>query len=854
MLIAAEGIGRAGRRVEQARIALLVREERLQHEVAARQVAEAALRQSEAQLWFVTNHAPVGIAQYDREGRYKFVNRPYASMFGLQPAEVIPKHPREVIGEDVYVHAKPHIEAALAGYPREFEIHLPATGLDRRSMHAQVSYEPERDATGATVGFLAAITDITERKRAEQKLRESEERFSGILSSATDAIISVDERQRITLFNKGAEAMFWCAAKQAIGRPLDQFLPEPFRQAHRIQVEEFGRNGVTARHMGRTGMVCGLRTNGQEFPAEASISRIESGGEKLYTVILRDVTERVQMKAALADAKRRTDAILESAGEAIFGLNGEGLCTFINPAGAAMFGYHVDELIGKNMHEMVHHSYPDGRVYLVHDCPIYTSLLDGKTFRRDDEVFWHRSGAPIPVSYTSTPILEEERPTGAVVVIRDITARKRADDALHEAQERLQRWNMELEQAVRVKTAELKQSHEGLRAMATELNLAEQRERKRLAIELHDHLQQLLILGKLAMGQGKRTAAGVTDYDALIQKADGIFSEALAYTRTLVADLSPTVLRGHGLAAALKWLGTSMQKYHQIVTVSAPDDGDVKLPENQVLLLFQCVRELLINASKHAGIDTVTVLMEQNDGHLRIEVRDEGAGFNVTTPVPAAPGTSSDGLSSKFGLLSIGERMRALGGLFHIQSVPGQGTTAMLTLPLTKSQQALSPQDSDVQDPAHSPFSRLGEASTQSLETQKKTATRVLLVDDHAMVRQGLRSVLDAYADIQVVGEACDGEEAVQLVERLQPAVVVMDINMPKMNGIESTAHIKLRRSETIVIGLSINAARENQEAMAKAGAERLMTKEAAVEQLYSVIQEAVKKRGEGCFMHYAKP
>ena len=114
----------------------------------------------------------------------------------------------------------------------------------------------------------------------------------------------------------------------------------------------------------------------------------------------------------------------------------------------------------------------------------------------------------------------------------------------------------------------------------------------------------------------------------------------------------------------------------------------------------------------------------------------------------------------------------------------------------------------------------------------------MLLVDDHAMVRQGLRTMLESYADVEVVGEACDGEEALVCTEQLNPAVVVMDINMPKMNGIEATAHLKARYPDLTIIGLSVNAGEENQQAMKKAGATSLITKEAAVDQLYAAIQE----------------
>ena len=120
---------------------------------------------------------------------------------------------------------------------------------------------------------------------------------------------------------------------------------------------------------------------------------------------------------------------------------------------------------------------------------------------------------------------------------------------------------------------------------------------------------------------------------------------------------------------------------------------------------------------------------------------------------------------------------------------------------------------------------------------------RVLLVDDHEMVREGLRSLLESYADIEVAGEAANGEEALEAVRTLQPSVVVMDINMPKLNGIEATARIKRRYPHVVVVGLSVNASEESRRAMTAAGASSLLTKEAAVEQLYEEIKESVNRR-----------
>jgi PAS domain S-box-containing protein len=417
---------------------------------------------------------------------------------------------------------------------------------------------------------------------------------------------------------------------------------------------------------------------------------------------------------------------------------------------------------------------------------------------------------------------EPDIPECIVLVIEDVTDRKVLE-------ERLRSFTQELEVQVEDRTQDLVQSQNRLRAMATELNLAEQRERKRLATELHDHLQQTLVLGRLLTGQGKRAAAPVPACLDVMKKIDDIFSEALTYTRTLVADLSPPVLRDHGLTAGLKWLGEYMRKHQITVAVTVPETDALKLPEDQAVLLFQSVRELLINSSKHAGTREADVRLERYDGQLRIEVRDQGVGFDLAA---AAAGTPSGGISSKFGLFSIQERMRALGGTFEVQSALGQGTTATLSLPLARSTEAkvLSAELS-------------GESSalkSQDSALQQHAEIRVLLVDDHPMMRQGLRSIVTAYDHFEVVGEAGDGAEAVELVQRLEPDVVVMDIDMPKMDGIEATQQIKANQPATVVIGLSVNQSTDTEQRMKEAGASAYLTKESAVDALCHAIEQAV--------------
>lgn len=275
-------------------------------------------------------------------------------------------------------------------------------------------------------------------------------------------------------------------------------------------------------------------------------------------------------------------------------------------------------------------------------------------------------------------------------------------------------------------------------------------------------------------------------------------------------------------------------KHEHTVTVLVPEDEGFNLPEDQRVLLFQSVRELLINSAKYADTGQAALTMERRMNHLCITVNDQGKGFDLA----AAAGASSGELSSKFGIYSIQERMRAIGGSFEIQSAPGKGTSAILLLPLIRS---VSDEGAPMAD---SPF--VFRRSQGDTVPGNPSTIRVLIVDDHVMIRQGLRSMLEAYKDIQVIGEASDGDEALTLAQQTQPDVVLMDINMPKLNGIEATASIKRDFPDMVIVGLSVNADRGNRDAMIRAGATTLLTKEAPVEELYQAIYQALRSSPKG--------
>ena len=178
----------------------------------------------------------------------------------------------------------------------------------RRPAHSPLLEADPIDRRGAfssraekVLGF-SFWRDVSEQKRTIEALRNSEQRLQGIIGSAMDAIITVDDTQRIIVFNKAAEQIFCCPASEALGQLIDKFIPERFRQIHRQHIQVFGTTGVTARSMSSPSTLFATRADGQEFPIEATISQVESEGEKLFTVILRDITARLRMESELRQA------------------------------------------------------------------------------------------------------------------------------------------------------------------------------------------------------------------------------------------------------------------------------------------------------------------------------------------------------------------------------------------------------------------------------------------------------------------------------------------------------------------------------------------------------------------------
>lgn len=266
-------------------------------DISAIKRAELALRESEERFRLTIEEAPIGMALIAPDGRFVRVNRALCEIVGYSADELAGltfqaiTHPEDL-----------DADVALAGRLARGEIPRYKLGKryirkDGTTIDIMLSGSVLRGLDGAPLYYIAQIEDITERKRLEDELRLAEARSSGILSISADAFISIDEHQRITMFNEGAERIFGYSRSEAIGAPLEMLIPERLRALHRHHVDTFAMGMTTARQMGERGAaILGLRKNGEEFRADAAISHLEVGGKRILTVNLRDVTQQKRIE------------------------------------------------------------------------------------------------------------------------------------------------------------------------------------------------------------------------------------------------------------------------------------------------------------------------------------------------------------------------------------------------------------------------------------------------------------------------------------------------------------------------------------------------------------------------------
>ncbi len=617
------------------------------------------------------------------------------------------------------------------------------------------------DAKVRYAGFLAIAVIIFAMMAALEKalleLRRSHLRFGGIVQISDDAIITVDERQRITLFNPGAESIFGYRAAEVLGQSLNVLLPERYRPMHAAHMQAFANSADVLRPMNRRGTIHGLRKNGTEFPAEASISKFESNGEKIMTVRLRDVSERFSVEEEL----RRMAAIVESSQDAILAEDLQGRIAAWNPGAEKMYGYTAAEVIGQ-----------DARLLLPND----SSDEVAENVRRAREgvsttyetVRVRKDGKRIDVAMTVSPIRNREgEVVGVSAISRDITERHRLEEQLHHSQK--------MEAVGRLAGG--------------------------IAHDFNNLLSVIVGYGYMIQSSsdgdpGLRNSADQIMHAA--KRASGLTRQLLAFSRKQV--LHPEIVDLNGIVNTLnEMLPRLVGEDVDVRVVQGARLRSVKADPGQI---EQCIMNLVVNARDampEGGKLTIETANVEFDGeaarqhnvepgsYVMLAVSDTGQGMDEQTRTrifepffttkPSGKGTGL-GLATVYGIVSQSS------GYIWVYSEPGHGTTFKLYFPAT------------AQGAEQAQISEHPELTLCGTET-------ILLVEDEAGVRNLLTQVLEDKG--YKVLAAANGPEALRLDRTFDGRIdlLLTDVIMPEMRGPQLGAELLARHPGMLVMYMS---------------------------------------------------
>jgi PAS domain S-box-containing protein len=521
--------------------------------------------------------------------------------------------------------------------------------------------------------------------------------------------------------------------------------------------------------------------------------------EMVYTLKGADHTYRI-----LIETMDEGAVILSDAGTILYcnrrfaQLLGKPIATIIGGS-ARDFFVSEDEERFRNMHRRVFE--------LDSSTPAVMDPESGARFKTEMSFKTGNGNMPALISFNPLPM---EDMKVVCMVVTDLTDLKQSQNTMKAYSEKLFRKNIEL-----------KQRAEQLARLSGELTMAEQRERKRLSKILHDGLQQHLAAAKLQVGG---MAHQIDDFELKDSafEIEEMLAESIRIARSLSTDLSPPILHAAGITAGLEWLTRWMADMHGFTVDLGFDTDAVNLNDDIKILLFEAVRELLFNAVKHSEVKRAAIRLETLAGsRVKIVVSDEGRGFDPCQVQQA------QGNQGGLGLFSIRERIGLIGGTFTIDSTPGSGCRFTLIVPESMGVVEAMYTEATTEEE---------EALGMAARDDRGPLIRVLLADDHTLFRDGIARLLNKEPNIQVVGQAANGRAAIELAQKLSPHVILMDVSMPELDGVQATRIIHQQAPHIRIIGLSMYEDEERSQVMRAAGAVGYKTKTCPAAELIEAV------------------
>jgi PAS domain S-box-containing protein len=617
--------------------------------------AQTAVQEVSDRYQDLFDFAPIGYFLLDEQSQILEINLAGAALLGLDRSTAV----RQRLGQFVAMEHRgaftdfcKRVLATNAKQTCEIELRR-----NEEPVYAFVEGIPTQEGK-ENRSLRVTVTDISDRRRAEQEIRSiaefPEENPNPVIRASSDGSVLYANAPALRLL----EAMGWQA-----GRPL----PEELLRQTRCILEASEKHEFDL-----------LSPAGRTFSfAVAPSSRV--GQVHLYA---HDITKRKKAEEELRQSRDELQAIYDGMIDGLLVADTE-TKRFVrtNAATSRLLGYSEDELLSMSIIDI--HP-PAASVSAILEQ--FKALAEGRLAVATDAPLLRKDGVVIYANISCKVVVYNGRPC-AIGFFHDITQRKQVEAEIRTL-------NQTLEKRVAERTAELAERAEQLRALAVELTQAEQRERRRLAQVLHDHLQQLLVAARMKIGLLRRRVPD-EQYSQTIAQLDELLGQTIDEARSLAVQLCPPVLYEHGLAAALEWLARQTHEKFDLAVEVQTDPAAEPSEETIQVFLFQAAGELLLNVAKHAQARRVQVRMTrvlvqpsrlapgagetpapQGPEQVCIEVCDDGVGFD---PAQVAGKTSGG-----FGMFSICQRLELFDGHLEVFSSPGQGTRATIRVPLGK--------------------------------------------------------------------------------------------------------------------------------------------------------------------------
>lgn len=721
----------------------------IRQDITERQRAEEAQREAEQKYRDIFENALEGIFQTSPDGRFVIANPALARMFGFDSTEELIRE-RADISKQHYVDPKRRDEFKRLfeeeGIVRHFEYE--AYRKDGSRIWVSENVRAVRDQSGAVLCYEGSAQDITDRKRAEEALRESEERYRELFENAKDATYVHDLSGRYTSVNRAAEKLSGHSREELIGRRFTDFVPPE-------QIE------IVSEHLCRKLVEEGETTyeteviarDGRRVPVEVSSHLIYQSDVGIGVQgTARDITERKRADDQLRQARDFAENLIQTANVIILGLDVEGNINLFNQTAEEITGYTAAELKGRSWFETL---VPRDRYPYVWDE--FIRVAGGWMSTTFENPILTKSGEERYIMWQNSQVRVDGKVVATISFGNDITERKRAEEALRQSEERFSKafhsspaalsiapledgrllevnaaflrmtgfsraevigrttvelglWTSpsrramaealrergaveNLEIKFQKKSGEIRdgllsaelihldagpsvlgigqdvternRTAEALQRYPHQLLEAQEAERQNIARELHDQIGQVLTAIQLNLQTVWETCES-SESRALIDEGVAIVDEALAQVRDLSFELRPSLLDDLGLATALRWYADRFAQRTGISATTAIDlpESPIRLRRELETACFRIVQEALTNVVRHARARKVSITLRSSKDQIRLSIKDDGTGFDVHTR----------NLAGSVGLRGMRERALALGGRLEIKSSPSRGT------------------------------------------------------------------------------------------------------------------------------------------------------------------------------------